>query len=85
MTVPRLPMDRERQEFNSFPLPISRSPALPAVDVANYAPSTNQTVEVPVAGHNSMLKRRRTKNYALKQLAKAKKAAKKARNQAKKK
>jgi hypothetical protein len=53
--------------------------------VANYAPSTNQTAEVPVAGHNSMLKRRRTKNYALKQLAKAKKAAKKARNQAKKK
>jgi hypothetical protein len=44
-----------------------------------------QTAEVPVAGHNSMLKRRRTKNYALKQLAKAKKAAKKARNQAKKK
>jgi hypothetical protein len=52
--------------------------------VANYAPSTNQTAEVPVAGHNKMLKRRRNKNYALKQLAKTAKAAKKARNKAKK-
>ena len=67
--------------FSILPILDSRFPAL---CVANYAPSTHQTAEVPVAGHNKMLKRRRNKNYALKQLAKAKKAAKKARNKAKK-
>ena len=49
--------------------------------VQTSVPFQFQPTEVSVAGHNSMLKRRREKNYHKKQLKKASKAAKKLKNQ----